>query len=585
MIEDGLWAPEDLGGQQTEEAMKEDLWEAVCQANRQDGSDVTLRRFGASRVAGLPILDPPTVQSRNQLIREDSPQVGMNTNVKHTNEELLAMGKANFVRLVSAFEHSLAGSAQEKIHQRSDLEAMVEQIEQGSLEDEGQELLQCWKKGRDVLQQLGEESVAAGDVADLELACAKAESLLFQVLGEDMVLGETAASGNASRAGAGRDAEEVEGSSAARASAGRVDSASETPASVGSVLRAGAGRNEENVEMVHELTQALVGRVERLAAGDLELACARAESLLFQVLGEDMVLGEMAASGNASRAGAGRDAEDVEGSSAARASAGRVDSASETPASVGSVLRAGAGRNEENVEMAHELTQALVGRVERLAAGGGEIPCHFTTLTTAIYHWQDLAACLETYENAVLVRRHGRRDPLEPSERNLDPHRRRVLRYPGVVAWFTGYKMELFYKYVLQYEDGQGIFEWGAGGIMHLHSINFGSQMPRIDPTAPEMEFPNEKSMQVAQQFAAVHEEYLTDWSLGKAEKWSFQEVENGVARRTRCASPVHTDSESDGSEDLDGDVACAPVRAARKKKLFPSVQEEEAVSLSAGAE
>ena len=38
MTEDGLWAPDDLGGQETEEAMKEDLWEAVCQANRQDGS-------------------------------------------------------------------------------------------------------------------------------------------------------------------------------------------------------------------------------------------------------------------------------------------------------------------------------------------------------------------------------------------------------------------------------------------------------------------------------------------------------------------------------------------------------------------
>ena len=73
MTEDGLWAPDDLGGQETEEAMKEDLWEAVCQANRQDGSDVSLRRFGAARVAGLPILDPPTVRSRNQLIREDSP--------------------------------------------------------------------------------------------------------------------------------------------------------------------------------------------------------------------------------------------------------------------------------------------------------------------------------------------------------------------------------------------------------------------------------------------------------------------------------------------------------------------------------
>jgi len=30
--------------------------------------------------------------------------------------------------------------------------------------------------------------------------------------------------------------------------------------------------------------------------------------------------------------------------------------------------------------------------------GGGEIPCHFTTLTTAIYHWDDLAKCLQKYE-------------------------------------------------------------------------------------------------------------------------------------------------------------------------------------------
>ena len=90
--------------------------------------------------------------------------------------------------------------------------------------------------------------------------------------------------------------------------------------------------------------------------------------------------------------------------------------------------------------------------------------------------------------------------------------------------------------------------------------------MPRVDPTAPEMEFPNEQSLHIAQQFAAVHEEYLTDWSLGKTEKWSFQEVENGVARRARCSSPVHTDSESDGSEDIREDVACAPVWAASKK-------------------
>ena len=51
--------------------------------------------------------------------------------------------------------------------------------------------------------------------------------------------------------------------------------------------------------------------------------------------------------------------------------------------------------------------------------------------------------------------------------------------------------MELFYGHVLRYEDGQGVFEWGAGGIMHVHSINVGSCMPRVDPTAAGMQRPD----------------------------------------------------------------------------------------------
>jgi hypothetical protein len=197
------------------------------------------------------------------------------------------------------------------------------------------------------------------------------------------------------------------------------------------------------------------------------------------------------------------------------------------------------------------LVQKLKQAVQRLQAGG-EIPCHFTTLTTAIYQWQDLAKILEKYEVAVTQRRQGRSDPLEPAERKLSAERRRVLKYPGVVAWFTGYKMELFYKHVLKYEDGEGVFEWGAGGIMHLHSINFGAQMPRVDPAQDEWRLPCPQSIRTAQDFAQVHEEYVTDWSLSKAEKWSEQDIENAAARRTSGGSPLHSDAESDGSEDLE---------------------------------
>ena len=66
------------------------------------------------------------------------------------------------------------------------------------------------------------------------------------------------------------------------------------------------------------------------------------------------------------------------------------------------------------------------------------------------------------------------------------------------------------------------------------------------------MQQPDEKSAEIAAQFAEMHEEYLTDWSLSKAEKWTFHEVDNCAARSARVGSPLHTDSESDGSEDME---------------------------------
>ena len=56
------------------------------------------------------------------------------------------MGKVQFTKIVSAFEQSMAGSAQEKLRRRSDLEAMVEQIEQETLEEQGHALLHSWQE-------------------------------------------------------------------------------------------------------------------------------------------------------------------------------------------------------------------------------------------------------------------------------------------------------------------------------------------------------------------------------------------------------------------------------------------------------
>ena len=47
-------------------------------------------------------------------------QTAAANNVAYTTEELFKMGKAQFTKIVSAFEHSMAGSAQEKLRQRSE---------------------------------------------------------------------------------------------------------------------------------------------------------------------------------------------------------------------------------------------------------------------------------------------------------------------------------------------------------------------------------------------------------------------------------------------------------------------------------
>ena len=74
MVPEGFWAPEDLTAQQNQHQMMEDLWFALEESQRSDAITAAKgRRHGAGRVEGLPIVDPPTVQSRNQLIREDQP--------------------------------------------------------------------------------------------------------------------------------------------------------------------------------------------------------------------------------------------------------------------------------------------------------------------------------------------------------------------------------------------------------------------------------------------------------------------------------------------------------------------------------
>ena len=616
LVSDGLWSPEDLAGHQTEADLKDDLWESICQANDSSSNKSSIHRFGAARVTGVPILDPPTVSSKNQLIREDQPyyivagfvklfplghgdywahlqqrqhetyeplpfwewlkhlllrsdgrfqahprfyffalntalrnkalrargyflrrQQSAASNVEaYTAEDLFRMGKAQFTKIVSAFEHSMAGSAQEKLRQRSDLEAMVEQIEQESLEEQAHALLHSWQKGR-ILGSMLEEQGFFDATAEMHRACTAAKDVIDKVLSPETIAA-------APRPTITRVATDHVMAPEGQVACVAMDRAPESQPAGSRVATDHVMAPEGQVACV------AVDRAPKSRPAGSRVAMDRASESqpASSRVATDHV---MAPEGQVACVAMDRAPESQPASSRVATDRAleplqqKIDS---QVVDAGYVYRSIFAQGEQTMqEVLEEMKERTL-----CVQGGGEIPCHFTTLTTAIYHWSDLAKCLENYETATVTRRGGRSDPLEPSEKQVSPERRRVLRFPGVVAWFTAYKMELFYKHVLRYEDGQGVFEWGSGGIMHLHSINFGSCMPRVDPAAAGMQQPDVKTADIASRFAEIHEEYLTDWSLAKAEKWTFQEVDNNAARLARPGSPLHTDSESDGSEDLE---------------------------------
>ena len=119
-----------------------------------------------------------------------------------------------------------------------------------------------------------------------------------------------------------------------------------------------------------------------------------------------------------------------------------------------------------------------------MRGAGGEIPVHFITLTTAIYHWRDLANVLREYEKSTTQCREGRRDPYEPGEEKVPEEKRRVQIYTGVVAWFCALKLELITRYVMESDDYFGVYEWGGGGIVHVHLLRWLSGRGRYDTIA-----------------------------------------------------------------------------------------------------
>ena len=206
-------------------------------------------------------------------------------------------------------------------------------------------------------------------------------------------------------------------------------------------------------------------------------------------------------------------------------------------------------------------------RFRRDVEQGGCIPAHFVTLTTAIYHWADLADVLEEYERRTTANRHGRRDPDEPGEAALPDHKRRVLQYSGVVAWYCALKLELYASCVVQYDDIFGVFEWGSGGIVHLHLL--GWRFPGLGRYDYEQgEVPTQQRKEDARAMAWQHGAEVSEWNLARKDMWTTsdgfdEELTEQYPPGEYGHPPLTDDSDSDSNDPEGGAVAEEPASEA----------------------
>ena len=97
----------------------------------------------------------------------------------------------------------------------------------------------------------------------------------------------------------------------------------------------------------------------------------------------------------------------------------------------------------------------------------------------------------------------------------------------------------------MQSDDLFGVFEWGQGGIVHIHLLRWIAGRGRYDFVDGSV--PEERRRRDARTLAVDHETELAEWDLMCPEKFRRREWdEDWPLRRTR--EPLLTDDESDGS-------------------------------------
>ena len=220
--------------------------------------------------------------------------------------------------------------------------------------------------------------------------------------------------------------------------------------------------------------------------------------------------------------------------------------------------------------------------------GQGRLPSHFATFTCAVYKWAQLHDMLEKLLPHEVVAARKPFDQLSEAEKR-DRFYKDSLENPGFVSWYCAVKLEqMVYLAVAtiarqlqgyqfdpaewrptqldescdsvkqlaprmdddncRVDDWYASFEWGAGGIVHVHCVFWVKGAPRVDCVIRPDEdgnLPNDLSEahaahapvleeDVAGIFASFHDRVYTEWNAKKPADGSEAERLGERERRRR---------------------------------------------------
>ena len=157
----------------------------------------------------------------------------------------------------------------------------------------------------------------------------------------------------------------------------------------------------------------------------------------------------------------------------------------------------------------------------------GVIPCYWATLTTAPFR----TSLIPYYINGN-----------HETDKDVRKRRHLAIQNPNIVAFFSALRLELILKYLmvdmLELEDYYCVFEWGSGGVLHLHCILWNFQSQYLDTW--DLEEKEEKktfSKRKLRLIADFFNTHVSEWNLGKEADGSWTKIPENVDNAPHPAS------------------------------------------------